>query len=208
MNKIIFKLTMILTIIFITSTTFAATLEKNASVAVMDFGTHPDAVPIDINIFNAGKTASEYVIDKMVKSNKFDVMDRFLAEDKLKAANLNTTGLIDPDTAKKIGKILGVKYIIYGNVNDVVLSDTGVDVGLADITVCTVQSHLILRMMNVETGDIVCASKGAGKSKSSGSSLVAVQVGNKKVTQESVHNAIKKASFQAVDVLIGRLNSK
>ena len=182
--------------------------KENIRVAVMDFGTHPNAVPIDINIFNAGKAASEYVIDGLVKSNKFDVMDRFMAEDRLKAENLNITGLIDPDTAMKIGKILDVKYIIYGNVNDVTLSSSGVDVGIGGASICTVQSHLILRMMNVETGEIICASKGEGKSRSSGTSLAVIQVGNKKVTQESVHNAIKKAAFQAVNILVERLYKK
>jgi hypothetical protein len=32
-----------------------------------------------------------------------------------------------------------------------------------------------------------------------------VEVGNTKVTQDSVHNAIQQAAFQTVDVLIGRL---
>ena len=123
MNKIFFTIIMILTMIFSIPMSFAAIIENNASVAVMDFGTHPEAVPIDINIFNAGKASSEYVIDGLVKSNKFDVMDRSLVDNKIKAEKLNTTGIIDSDTARRIGQILGAKYIIYGNVNDVTLSD-------------------------------------------------------------------------------------
>ena len=200
-----FILTIIMTLIFMTSVSFAATIEKNTSVAVMDFGTHPQAVPININIFNAGKAASEYVVDAIVKTNKFEVMDKSLVENKIKAEHLNTTGLIDPDTAKRIGKILGVKYIIYGNVNDVTLSEIGTDLVAGGVTVCTVKSHLILRMMDVETGNIICATKGEGKSKSSGGSAALIEVGTAKVTQDSVHNALKKAAIQSVDVLIERL---
>lgn len=202
------KFLIIATIIMIflsSSMTFASTIKEKASVAVMDFGIHSEAVPIDINIFNAGKTASEYVIDDLVKSNKFDVMDRFMVEDKIKAEHLNTTGIIDPDTAKRIGQILGVKYIIYGNVNDVTLSEVNTDIGLSDVTVCTVKSHLILRMMEVETGNIVCIAKGEGKSKSSGTSVLLIEVGSDKVTQNSVHNAIKQASAQTVNILTTRL---
>ncbi|MBR1397052.1 MAG: hypothetical protein IJ563_05920 [Selenomonadaceae bacterium] len=208
MNKIFFTVTIFIAIFLSTSTTFAATIEKNASVAVMDFGTHPEAVPIDIDIFNAGKVASEYVIDSLVKSNKFDVMDKSIVEDRIKAEKLNTTGIIDSDTARRIGQILGVKYIIYGNVNDVTLSDVSTKVIGSGVTVCTVKAHLILRMMNVETGDIICIAKGEGKSKSSGGSVVLLDVGNVSVTQTSVHNALKKSAFQAVDILLKRLYGK
>ena len=205
MNKIVFVLMMALELVLSFNVGFAAIIEKNAAVAVMDFGTHPDAVPIDINIFNAGKAASEYVIDSLVKSQKFNVMDRFMVEDKIKVENLNTTGIIDSDTAKRIGQILGAKYIIYGNVNDVTLSDVGTSVIGTGATVCTVKSHLILRMMNVETGDIICVAKGEGKSKSGKSSVVLIEVGNSKVSQDSVHNALKKAATQTINVLVEKL---
>lgn len=199
-------------VFMINSAVSAAKIEDNAQIAVMDFGTHPGAVTVDINILNAGKTAHEYVLKRLFEIDKFDIVERLLVEEKIKSANLNTSGLIDPDTALKLGKILGVKYIIYGNVNDVTLSDVGTQIGVGGVTVCTVKSHIILRMMNVETGEIISASKGEGKSKSSfvkvGSDNVAViEVGSVKVTQDSVHNAIQKAAFQSIDILVERLFS-
>ena len=205
MNKIFFAITTILAMLLSIPMSFAATIEDNASVAVMDFGIHPDAVPIDINIFNAGKAASEYVVNALAKKNHFEIMDRSMVEDKIKTEKLNTTSLIDPDTAQRLGKILGVKYIIYGNVNDVTLSDVNTSIVGSGVTVCTVKSHLILRMMNVETGDIICAAKGEGKSKSAKSAIVLIEVGNSKVSQDSVQNAVKMASFQTVDILVERL---
>ena len=187
------------------SSAFAATIEQGAKVAVMDFGTHPYAVTIDINILNAGKAAHEYILQRLFESQKMDIMAAQLA-----AENLNTTGLIYHDTAQKIGKILGVDYIIYGNVNDVTLSEIGTQVGIGGVNVCTVKAHIIARIMNVETGEIISMAKGEGKSKSSfvkvqGGEVLTVEVGNTKVTQDSVHNAIQQAAFQTVDVLIGRL---
>lgn len=192
------------------SSVFAATIEQGAKVAVMDFGTHPHAVTIDINILNAGKAAHEYILQRLFESQKMDIMDRTMFEAQLAAENLNTTGLIYHDTAQKIGKILGVDYIIYGNVNDVTLSEIGTQIGIGGVTVCTVKSHIIARVMNVETGEIISAAKGEGKSKSSfvkvqGGEVLTVEVGKTKVTQDSVHNAIQKAAFETVDVLIGRL---
>lgn len=187
-----------------------AKIEPNAKVAVMDFGTHPYAVTIDINILNAGKAAHEYILQRLFESQKMDIMDRTMFEAQLAEENLNITGLIYHDTAQKIGKILGVDYIIYGNVNDVTLSEIGTQIGIGGVNICTVKSHIIARVMNVETGEIISAAKGEGKSKSSfvkvqGGEVLTVEIGKTKVTQDSVHNAIQQAAFQTVDVLISRL---
>ena len=187
-------------------------LAADAKIAVMDLGTYEDAVPFEISVFNAGKAASEYLIQRLVQADKFDIMDRTPVEAQLKEAELNTTGLIDPDTAKKIGAILGVDYLVYGNVNDVTLSETGVGtagVG-ADISAVTIKAHLIVRVMDIATGRIITAAKGEGKSKGSfvrvkGGQIVTLDIGRTKVTQDSVHNALQKAAFQTVDILIKRL---
>ena len=191
---------------------FAEEIVEDSKIAIMDLGTHEGAVPFEINVFNAGKAASEYLIQRLFQVGKFNVMDRTLVEDQLNAANLNTTGFIDPDTAKKIGEILGADYIVYGNVNDVTLSETGAStagVGL-DISTITVKAHLIVRVMDVETGRIISAAKGEGKSKGSfvrvkGGPVATLEIGRTKVTQDSVHNALQQAAFQTVDILVKRL---
>lgn len=191
------------------STVFAAQIVETSSIAIMDLGTHEDAVPHEINILNAGKASSEYLIQRMFQVGKFNIMDRTLVEEKINAANLNTTGLIDPDTAKKIGELLGADYLVYGNVNDVTLSETGastVGIGL-DFSTVTVKAHLIVRVMDIETGQIIGAAKGEGKSKGSfvrvkGGELATISIGRTKVTQDSVHNALQQAAFATVDKLI------
>lgn len=208
MKKILLMLALILSISTQISPQISSAAE-NPTVAVMDLGTHPGAVPIDINILNAGRVASDYAVEKLIDEGNFIVMERSLIEDQLEEENLNYEGLIDPETARRIGEILGAKYIIYGNVNDVTLSDVGTQILASGVTVCTVGSHVILRMMDVETGAIVSMSKGEGKSKSSftqvGSPMYTIAVGTKTVTQDSVHNAIQKASYQATEILIDRM---
>ena len=183
----------------------AAKIEPGATVAVMDFGTHPGAVPIDIDIFNAGKAVCEYLINSLISSGKLTIMDRTMVEDKIKAANLNVTGIIDPETAQKLGQILGVKYIIYGNVNDVTISEISGSIAGTNVSVCTVASNLILRLMNVETGEIVAVAKGGGKSKSGKGSTLVLQIGNVKITQDSVHNSLQKAALSTVENLLVKL---
>ena len=190
----------------------AALIEKNAVVAVMDFGTHAGAASSDVALANAEGTTSEYVIAKLINDGKLVVMDKENVRSQLEANNVKLAGLIDPDSAKVIGSVLHCQYIIYGNVNDVSVSSTGTKmlgpIG-GDVNVCTVKSHVIARIMNVADGTIVMAAKGEGVSKSSYTDLHTlkggIQIGTVTVTQESVHNALQKAAFNAVDILTQRL---
>ncbi len=64
-----------------------------------------------------------------------------------------------------------------------------------------------MSMMDIETGNIIAASKGEGKSKSSyvkaGSKPFGmIRLGTYHVTQDSVYNAVQKASYAAVDQLL------
>lgn len=197
-------------------TTCFAAVDKNSVVAVMDFGTRPGASPAEISINNAEHTSSEYLITRMINKGYFNVVDKDIAFNKIQAEHLNTVGLIDPDTAKRIAGLLNAKYLLYGNITNVSVSDIGTqivgNIG-SGVNVCTVKAHIIARLMDAETGDIVMAAKGDGKSKSSFvkvasgglSKAMVVKIGTAKVTQDSVHNAIQKAAFATVDDLLQRL---
>jgi len=144
-------------------------------------------------------------------------MDKDLVMNKLKAEKLKTVGIIDPDTAKKIGNILGVRYIVYGSVANVSLSDVGTQILGSGVTVCTVKARIIARIMDVETGEILMVTRGEGKSKSSytkvqiGTSMIespAIVIGTVKVTMDSVHNAIQKAAYDVVDKMCEKVDGK
>ncbi|MBR1806501.1 MAG: hypothetical protein IJ774_08975 [Selenomonadaceae bacterium] len=186
-------------ILLMAQVAFAATIERNATVAVTDLGVHSGTSDPDVNLLNAEAASSEYVIARLVATNNFTVKERSLVYDTLK--NLNMLGLIDPDGAKKIGDVLNVRYLIYGNVTDVSI---GVEKALVNVT--TVKAHIVLRIMDVDTGKILTAARGEG---TSASSLVGDEnffyIGTVKVTQTAVHNALQKAAFQAVDILNERL---
>ena len=186
-------------ILLTTQVAFAATIERGATVAVTDLGVHSGTSDPDVNLLNAEAASSEYVIARLVATNNFTVKERSLVYDTLK--NLNMLGLIDPDGAKKIGEVLNVRYLVYGNVTDVSIA---VEKALVNVT--TVKAHIVLRIMDVDTGKILTAARGEG---SSASSLVGDEnffyIGTAKVTQTAVHNALQKAAFQAVDILNERL---
>lgn len=186
----------------------ASPFNKESAIAIMDFGTRPGATTAEINIQNAEYTSSEYLISRFVEKQYFKVMDKDIVMGKLKSENLKTVGIIDPDTARKIGNILGVKYIVYGSVVNVSLSDVGTQILVSGVTVCTVKARIIARVMDVETGEILMVTRGEGKSKSSFTKIQlgvapvevpVIAIGTTKVTMDSVHNAIQKAAFDTVD---------
>lgn len=186
-----------------------AEMHEKPVVAVMDFGKHSDAAN-EIIIDNVGTMASDYIIEALVESKKFTVVAKDFMEETLAAEGLDTSGIIPPSRARKIGKILGVRYIIYGNVNDVNSDTLTVNVISNGADVHTVKALIIARMMDVETGDIVTAARGEGQSKSSkvqfGTSHAGYfTIGSKRVSQVSVHNAVKKAAYSMVELLVKRL---
>lgn len=190
-----------LSILLAVAHTNATKIERGASVAVMDMGVHQGTSDPDVNLLNAETASSEYIITRLVETKNFDVKDRTLILQALQ--KLNMLGLIDPDTAKKIGEILGIRYIVYGNVIDV-----SVAIEKVGVVVNTVKAHIVIRIMEVDTGKILMASKGEGKSASAfigDSEKNFFFIGTTKVSQTAVHNALKKAAFQAVDVLNQRL---
>ena len=201
--------------LFVVHKAMAMPLTSDSSIAVMDFGTRPGATPAEISLQNTEYTSSEYLILRFVDRNCFSVMDKDLVMHKMREEGLQTTGIIDPDTAKRIGAMLGVRYIVYGNVVNVSLSNVGTQVLASGVNVCTVKARIVARIMDVETGDILMVTRGEGASKSSYTkiqlgmdpllSASTVTIGTKKVTMDSVHNAIQKAAYHTVDQMVEKL---
>ncbi len=200
------KILIFLLVIFNGSSSEATIMNKNARVAVMDMGTHEGVSDPDFDLLNAEQSSSEYIIQQLMKSKYFTLIDKDVISNKLKTANIKITGLIPPNTAKQIGELLNVDYIIYGNVVNVGLDEAAEGI----VRIRTVKSNLVIRIMDVKTGKILMAAKGEGKSKSASvlEDIKFFVIGTIKVSQTSVHNALQKAAFQSVDVLIERLFGK
>lgn len=186
-----------------------AKFQEMPTVAVMDFGKLSNASG-GVNDNNVGLAVSDYIIEALIESGKFEVASREQIKEILAENDLDIAGIIPPSKARQIGKILGVRYIIYGNVNDVNSDTFTLEIISNGADVHTVKALIIARMMDVETGDIVTAARGEGKSKSSRVKVSAmnvgyISIGSAKVSEVSVHNAIKKAAYSMVDLLIKRL---
>ena len=188
-----------------------AILEKGETVAVMDFGLLKKEMEENLSLNNAGFLVSDYIIERLAEIKYLNVSDKGLFEEKFQEKNLKTVGLIDADNAKKIGEILGVRYLIYGNVTDVSLDEEDFGFKENSVKIYKIKARVIARIFDIENEKILMAAKGEGKSESALVALddkFAITLGTKKVSQVSVHNALKKAAFQSVEILIERLSGR
>ncbi|MFH1758172.1 MAG: FG-GAP-like repeat-containing protein [Pseudomonadota bacterium] len=89
-----------------------------------------------------GEIVAEWLITSLVRTGRFDVVERAQLQKIFKEQQLGMTGVINQETAAKVGELLGVKLIITGSV---------IRVGNAyDINT---------RLINVEDGSILKAEK-------------------------------------------------
>jgi len=85
---------------------------QRPKVAVLDFELTGDKLePADL-----GAILSEWLIAGIVKSGRFDVVERVMLQKIIAEQKLSSTGIIDESSATTLGKILGVKVIISGSV--------------------------------------------------------------------------------------------
>ncbi len=90
----------------------------------------------------AGEIVAEWLITSLVKTGRFDIVERAQLQKILKEQQLGMTGMISQETAARVGELLGVKVIITGSV---------IQIGN------TVEVNA--RLINVEDGSILKAEK-------------------------------------------------
>src|SRR5437762_6002294 len=106
-------------------------------------------------------------------ANKFSVVERDKLNLVLKEQGLAQTGAVDPATAAKVGKILGVKYIILGGIDKFNIDKTSGAVGKFGVGGSLVQAKatINLRMIDSTTAERVFSLSGEEEVKKGGGFL-------------------------------------
>jgi curli biogenesis system outer membrane secretion channel CsgG len=107
-----------------------------------------------------GNGLDDHLNAGLFQTKTYEIIDRSSLDAVLKEQRLGATGIIDPQTAVKIGKILGVDYLVIGNIiyagiDDSLFLNTGAKVSIA------------VRMIDVATGEIIFAEKADGRKNAS-----------------------------------------
>ncbi len=123
-----------------------------SKIAVMDFDNKSQ-----YGGYRVGQGASDMLATGLVKTGKYTVLERDKLGSVLKEQDLGQSGRIDPATAVKIGKILGVAYIVTGAVTEYGQSGGGGGGGGINIGRQGYHAAVDVRVVNATTGEIVFA---------------------------------------------------
>lgn len=78
--------------------------------------------------YRAGQAAQDMFVTELVRKGSYRVIEREQLAAILEEKNLTLSGDIDPKTAVKLGKMLGVEYLIAGAVTELGVADRDVNV--------------------------------------------------------------------------------
>lgn len=92
------------------------------TIAVLDFVTDKNSITYGFGfvvverVEDNTKFLSSDLMTYLVKSNKFDVVERGRMEDLLKEQDFSESGYISPKSAVKMGKLIGADYFVMGKI--------------------------------------------------------------------------------------------
>jgi curli biogenesis system outer membrane secretion channel CsgG len=108
--------------------------------------------------YHGGATAAQDVfVTELVKSGKFRVVDREQLEAMMQEKHLTQSGDIDPKTAMKLGKLLGVNYLLTGAVTEYGNTDVSGGGGGVSAGKRKFVAALNARLINASTGEVLWA---------------------------------------------------
>jgi curli biogenesis system outer membrane secretion channel CsgG len=158
----------------------AAQGSKRPSVAVMDFdyGAVNNWWSGVWGNYDIGKGMADQVVDELVNDGSFRVIERKKLDTILAEQDFAQSDRADPSAAKlaKVGKVLGVKYIISGSITKFASSDKkygagglgGGMIGGLGLKKAKSEVTITLRMIDATTGEIMLSAKGEGVSTKGG----------------------------------------
>lgn len=118
------------------------------------------------------EAAQDVFVTELFKSGKFRVVEREQLEALMQEKNLTLSGDVDPATAVRVGKILGVNYLLTGSVTEYGVTDTsahapgvrrlpGFSAGKRNFV-----AAMNARLIDTNTGEIVWADEARGEDSS------------------------------------------
>lgn len=151
-----------------------AGLRDYPPIAVLNFD-NKSYVPSNLTLKDVS-IVTDFMIDELVNSERFNVMERQQLEALTNEHYLNMTGLVDPATAAAIGKLTGVKYLVYGSVTNLSVKEGTVDYSNDTYGSIANNQHIVdanisVRFIDVATGRIVLSGRGSGSSTSTDSKI-------------------------------------
>jgi len=159
------------------------------------------------------KAATDLMINALVKINRFRVFERIKLDAILQEQDFQVySGRVDPSTAVKIGKMLGVDLIVTGSVTSIVYQKSGgIKLGPLTLKKSAAAVTVTVRAINVTTGEIIFSEVKKGTTSKSGVSINVPVAGGLGLSSQSVvdiFSAIEDVCQQTAVEFAAKLDSK
>jgi len=176
---------------------------KKPRIAIIDFENKTGST---YGHWEIGEGIADMLATALVKSGKFDVFERQKMEAIIKEQKLGLTGLVTPESAAKLGKILGVQYIVVGSVNQFGQKTERAKAFGISVDTLTARVATDVRIINVESSRIIAAEDGKGEETATGVSVdnadilpTELEFGSKGFDETIIGKATKKCVNNLVD---------
>jgi curli biogenesis system outer membrane secretion channel CsgG len=156
-----------------------------------------------------GEAAADVFVTDLLDTGKFSVIEREKLEAVLREQNLGASGLVTPETAVRVGKLLGVQYILTGSVTEFAISQTGGGFRGVGVKVTTGKVVLNARLVNTTTGEIELAKEADNNKRLVGAHVKGArfyQNYDYGLAHEVMHPAVEKVVEQ-ISVKVGDLST-
>jgi curli biogenesis system outer membrane secretion channel CsgG len=186
---------------------------KRPLIAVMDF----DYGTIDHwwGQYDIGKGMADQVVNALVEDGSFRVIERKKLDTVLAEQDFAQSDRADPSAAKlaKMGKVLGVRYILAGSITKFSTEARGGGVRVKGIGLGGKKTKsevaLTARVIDATTGEILISAKGLGESSKGGgvnfaSSGFAMGTDSEEWRNSGLGDAQEKACNQFVAALVAK----
>jgi curli biogenesis system outer membrane secretion channel CsgG len=165
--------------------------------------------------YDIGKGMADQVVDALVNDGTFRVIERKRLDTVLAEQDFARSDRADPDAAKmsKIGRVLGVKYIIAGSITKFSMEQKGGGLRVKGIGLggggAKAEVRLTARMIDTTTAEIMISAVGNGSSKrGTGISFskggTALDMGSNEFRDSALGDAQQKACEELVKQFVAR----
>jgi curli biogenesis system outer membrane secretion channel CsgG len=144
---------------------------------------------------NLGKAAADELVTNLVNGGTFTVIERAQLESVMAEQRLGASGAVSAATAAKVGKILGVQFVLTGSITAFSIKTIRAGFGGIGGSYSNAETKLDVRLISTETAEILAAMVGQGNKRMGGGSIRGVgaeQTFDQGVASEALRPAVEQ----------------
>ena len=182
-----------------------AAAQAKIKIAIWDFENNSEGSYWFSN--DLGKAARNNIDTAMSEnktlSDKFSVVEREKLALVMKEQGLATAGALDPQSAAKVGRLLGVKYILTGGIDKFSINKTSAGIGKFGVggSMVNAEATINMRFIDTTTGERLVSISGDGSVKKGGGVIKGTSL-SRDAEWGIASEALAKASSSVVDKLV------